>query len=130
MHVIGDAADDLRDSMQTGNRAAEVFVEAGSPGWGDEGLALFRCEDQMVVQADKGRRHGGVLLDSWGRLQSCDPIRGRRRVERIVTGGIAPLNHRLQAVIPPGSGENTIRSGVEEVGRQSVSVVSLRSITG
>ena len=94
VHMIGHTADSLRKSAQPCHGAAEVFVQSFSPRRVDERHSVLRGENDVVVQSKKRRGHNGAVL-----LASLRDA-GRRR---IVSGGIAALNHRLMAWMPSAS---------------------------
>lgn len=58
MDMVCDTADALGDASEAPDRAAEVFVEIVAQVIGDQGGAMFRGEDQMIVEACVGGRHG------------------------------------------------------------------------
>ncbi len=60
--MIGYAADTLRNSTQSPDRTAEIFVESRPPIRGDDGGTVFGCEDEVIEQAGVSRGHGGRLL--------------------------------------------------------------------
>ena len=56
--VVGDSADALGRRVKTADGSAEVFVEAGAPVVGDCWGAMFCGEDEVVMEAREGGRHG------------------------------------------------------------------------
>ncbi len=94
MHMIGHAADTLRIPAKSSHRAAKVFVKAVSPCSADERNTVLRGENDVVMQSKERRGHNGA-----GWLASLRDA----GLSRIVSGGIASLNHRLMAGMPPAS---------------------------
>lgn len=94
MHMVGHASDSLRKSAKPSHGAAEVFVQSVSPRGVDERHSIFGGENDVAVQDKKGRGHNDAVL-----LAS---LRDAGRL-RIVSGGIATLNHRLMALMPSAS---------------------------
>ena len=95
MHMIGYSADTLRKPAQPRHSAAEVFVQSFPPRRVDERHSILGGENDVVVQGEKRRGHGDALLLASLRDAGCS---------RIVSGGIAALNHRLMAWMPLASG--------------------------
>jgi len=95
MHVIGHASYPLRNAAQPRHRAAEVFMQAIPQGRIDHRCAVLRGEYEVEMESKKRRGHGGRRT----RLASL-PDAG---LLRIVSGGVASLNHRLMAWMPPAS---------------------------
>ncbi len=93
MHVVGDAADALGETSETVHRSTEVFVEFAPPVRMNAGDAVLGGKDQVVMQSKEGRGHSGGWLAS---LRDA-------RIFRMLTGGVASLNHRLMAAMPPAS---------------------------
>lgn len=94
MDVIRNAAHALAESSQTTDRSTEILVQTPTPRFGNQRHSIFGGKDDVVMQSEKCRGRGGT---SW--LASLrDAV-----IRRIVTGGIAPLNHRLIAWNPSGS---------------------------
>ena len=94
MHMIANAADALRKSSESCHGAAEVFVQTFHPSLINEWHAIFGGEHDVVMQSKKGRGHNEAgwlasLRDAWR--------------FRIVSGGVASLNHRLIALMPSAS---------------------------
>src|SRR4051812_47390491 len=58
MHVIGDASDSLRESVEPFQAAADIGVEVGPPCGVDQRNASFRAEHDVNVQTRVCRRHG------------------------------------------------------------------------
>ncbi len=54
MHVVGGAADALRETTETRYCAAQIFVQACPPGGRDQRFSVLRCEHQMVMNAEIG----------------------------------------------------------------------------
>lgn len=54
MDVVGDTTDGLGNSVEIADDAAEVGVEVFPPGCGDEGGAVFRAEDDVIVEGEMG----------------------------------------------------------------------------
>jgi len=94
MHMIGYAADTLGIPAKSSHGASEVFVKAISPCDVDERSAILRGENDVVMQSKERRGHNDT---SW--LASLRDA----GLWRIVSGGIALLNHRLMALNPSGS---------------------------
>jgi len=94
VHMIGHATDTLRIPAKSSHRAAKVFVKAVSPCSVNERNTVLRGENDVVMQSEERRGHNGAVL-----LASLRDA-GRWR---IVSGGIASLNHRLMALNPSGS---------------------------
>ena len=94
VHMIGHATDTLSETTQSTLGAAEVFVKAISPRNVDERRSILRGENDVVMQSKKRRGHNGAVLLASLRDAWCS---------RIVSGGIASLNHRLMALNPSGS---------------------------
>lgn len=94
MHMIGHAADTLRESTQPSHGAAEVFMQSVPPRGVDERHSIFGGKNDVVVQGKKRRGHSDA-----GLLAS---LRDAGRL-RIVSGGVASLNHRLMALMPSAS---------------------------
>ncbi len=56
--MVGNTADALGDASKSADGAAEVFVEFVAQVIVDQGGAMFCGEDQVIVQACVGGRHG------------------------------------------------------------------------
>jgi len=69
MDVVGDTAHALRNGVHLAEDAAEIGVESFPPFRGDERAAFLRGKDDVVMQAEMSRRHGGIFPR---------PIRGAR----------------------------------------------------
>ena len=99
VYMIDHSSHTLRESVQTRNRTAKILMESASPRRDDPRFPRFRAEDEMIMEAAIGGRHGRKLL--------LRPLWGRSRLLRIVTGGIAALNPRPMAMNPSGSDRRT-----------------------
>src|SRR5438045_3729820 len=62
MHMIGNPADSLGESTESGNRATQVLMQPCSPLRVDQGFAILCSEHEMVMQAEKGGCHVAYLL--------------------------------------------------------------------
>lgn len=94
MHMIANATDTLRKPSESRHGAAEVFVQTFHPSLIDEWHAVFGGKHDVVMQSKEGRGHNEAgwlasLRDAWR--------------FRIVSGGVASLNHRLIALMPSAS---------------------------
>ncbi len=94
MHMIGYSADTLRKSAKPRDGAAEVFMQSFPPRRLDERHSFLRGENDVVVQGKERRGHGEAALLASLRDAGCS---------RIVSGGVASLNHRLMAWMPSAS---------------------------
>ena len=54
MNVVFHSADYLRNSSQPANGAAEIFVQSWTPDGFNQRTTLFRGENYMVVEGEKG----------------------------------------------------------------------------
>ena len=94
VNMIGHATDTLRIPAKSSHRAAKVFVKAVSPSNVDQRRTIFGRENDVVMQSEERRGHSGAVL-----LASLRDA----GLWRIVSGGVASLNHRLMAGMPPAS---------------------------
>ena len=94
VHMIGHAADTLRIPAKSRHRAAEIFVKAVSPSNVNERRTVLGGENDVVMQSKERRWHNGA-----GWLASLRDA----GLSRILPGGVASLNHRLMAGMPPAS---------------------------
>ena len=92
--MISNAANALREPAQPRHRASEVFVQAVPPRGINQRQAVLRGKDDVVVQREKRRGHGFA-----GRLAS---LRDAGCLCNL-SGGVALLNHRIMASMPPVS---------------------------
>ena len=94
MDVISHATHALSESSETTDCSTEILVQTPTPRFVNQRHSIFCGKDDVVMQSKKRRGHGGA-----GWLASLrDAI-----IFRIVTGGVALLNHRLIAWNPSGS---------------------------
>ncbi len=91
VNMIPHATDTLRSPAQTADGTADVIVKARPQFQCDPWFAVFCREDDMIEEIGVRRGHGG---NGW------HPFRGACFMD-LSSGGIASLNHRLQAEKPP-----------------------------
>jgi len=84
----------LRIPAKSSHRATEVFVKAVSPSNVNERRTILCGENDVVMQSKERRGHNGAVL-----LASLRDA----GLSRILSGGVASLNHRLIALNPSGS---------------------------
>ena len=94
MHMITYAANTLSETTQSSHGATKVFVESISPCNVDERRSVLRGEHDVIMQSEERRWHNDA-----GLLASLRDA----RLWRIVSGGVASLNHRLMAGMPSAS---------------------------
>lgn len=92
VHVVGHPANTLREPAQPRHRASEVFVQAVPPHGINQRQAVLRGKDDVVVQREKRRGHG--FVDQLASLRDAEWLCN-------LSGGVASLNHRLMASMPP-----------------------------
>jgi len=93
--MIGYASHALGMAVEPPHGSAKVFVKLSTPLRREPSLAVPGGEDQVVMQAGVCRWHGCV--HGW------HPCRGAIHIESTCSGGVASLDHRLQAGKPLAS---------------------------
>lgn len=68
--MIGDSTDLLSNAAQSADASPEILVQSWEPRILDEGDALAGAEDEMIVEAEKGRRHDVGPLGFRSRLET------------------------------------------------------------
>jgi len=94
VHMVCNAAGTLRNSSESRRRAAEVCVQTFAPRIRNQRRARLCGKHDVVMQSKKRRWHGWV----WSLASLRDAF-----VLPVWSGGIASLNHRLIALMPPVS---------------------------
>jgi len=94
MHVISNTAHALNKPAKSADRAAEVFVQTFTPRGVDQRDAVFGGKHDVLMPREKCRWNGGAWLLASLRDARCFAI---------LSGGVASLNHRLIAMMPPAS---------------------------
>jgi hypothetical protein len=61
MHVIRDATDALGNSIRRPNNSTKVRVQVTAPGRLDEGLMIFRSENNVIMQTQVCRWHMDLI---------------------------------------------------------------------
>jgi hypothetical protein len=58
MHMVANAADGLRDSIDIPHHPTEIGVQPSLPGESNGGFAVLGAENNMIVKRQMGRWHG------------------------------------------------------------------------
>jgi hypothetical protein len=94
VHVVSNPAYALNNPAKSADSSTEVFMKTLTPGGVDHRDAVLGGKYDVVMQSEKCRWHGGVRLLAF--------LRDARFI-RILSGGVASLNHRLIALMPSAS---------------------------
>jgi hypothetical protein len=121
MHMIIGSTNRLGDSVDVLDDAAEVGVQSIAPGGTDDGLAIFRAENQMVMEGAMGRWHGLASMPEWPNLcgKSQPPLPGRGERDGI-TGGLRRPATIGQALRAYRSTPHPLKTGEEPIMKYEV----------